>query len=134
MWLSPDRAYVLGAVGTLLILVEFVQPGRVLPGVSGAVLVTLSAYQLSQYAATRAGCFWLLAAALFFAVEAIGNVPFLAGLLGIAAAGFGGLMLLRGSTVIEPVVSWGAACVVGATVLVLSLSARRARRNKRVDL
>jgi membrane-bound serine protease (ClpP class) len=58
---DPTMAYMVFIAGSSLIAVEFVRPGRVLPGVGGAVLVMASIHALMQQQWTVAGPAFLLA-------------------------------------------------------------------------
>lgn len=46
---DPTIAYWTLVAGALLVISEFLRPGRVLPGVGGAVLLTVALHSLSQW-------------------------------------------------------------------------------------
>ena len=46
---DPNRAWIVLLVGLLMVYRELVAPGRVLPGVFGAVAITTATYSLAQH-------------------------------------------------------------------------------------
>jgi hypothetical protein len=46
---SPDAAFLLVVLGTLAVLIEFIRPGLVVPGVTGAFAITLGAWAFTVH-------------------------------------------------------------------------------------
>ncbi len=65
---SPEIAVILIALGALSVTAEFCLPGKVVPGVAGAVLLTVGTASLLSPAAPFP---LILAAALWFPVAAV---------------------------------------------------------------
>ncbi|HEY3458375.1 MAG TPA: hypothetical protein VGK64_27590 [Bryobacteraceae bacterium] len=121
MHIGPNVAFVVAILGILAIYWEFLRPGRVYPGMLGAASLVLGAWSL--------GLMWLAAAAVFFLVESCWNTRYLAGLGGTAAVILGAY---RHHVALYLAVPLGLA--FGGVTIWLAAAAKRARRNKRVDL
>jgi membrane-bound serine protease (ClpP class) len=61
---DPTNAYVALVAGGILIVSEFLRPGRILPGVGGAVLLTMALHSLSQWPWSGYGLTLLIASFL----------------------------------------------------------------------
>ena len=64
---DPNRAYVILLGGMLLVFREFLHPGRVLPGLVGALCASGAVYGLSQ-----AGCTWYGLSLIVLAIGLVG--------------------------------------------------------------
>ena len=124
---SPDRAVLTLAIGMLFISKEFLRPGRVVPGVVGAVLAAISLWALAGYGLTAKGCAAAVVGLLLLVLQG-----FRFGWL-LAAVATGALVLGTKWLVARPPVSWKAAAAMIPVSLILAFliqTAVRARRNK----
>ena len=120
--------------GAVVISLEFIRPGRVLPAVAGLTLTAWGVRDLSYWPVSNLGLSLIGLSVGLFALEAFWRVNFLAGTGGACclAAGLSQLVKQPGS------ISWMAAvpgCLLfGAWMVFLLNIAKRARRNKWSDL
>jgi len=129
MHIGPNVAFVLIIFGLLAIYCEFLRPGRIFPGMLGAAGLLWGVWALWRLSPTSAGWAWLAAAAVFFLVESCWNTRYLAGLGASAALILGAY---RHHVALYLAVPLGLA--FGGVTIWLSAAAKRARRNKRLDL
>lgn len=129
MALGPNVASVLTVFGLLAIYWELIRPGRIYPGTIGAAAVLAGGYFLWRLGPTAYGLKLLAAAGIFFVVEACWSTRLLAGVAGTAA-----LILGSGELHIAAYLALPLGMAFGAVTIWLSAGAKRARRNKRVDL
>jgi membrane-bound serine protease (ClpP class) len=120
-------------LGTLLIYVELVAPGRIAPGVIGATLVLLGLSAISVLPVHWLGAGLLVLAMALFAVEAKFVTHGLSAVAGGVAMVLGAVLLID-SPDAGMRVRWGTAVALAVpfaaiTRLLVSLAAR-ARRNK----
>ncbi|MBV9266979.1 MAG: hypothetical protein JO061_12490 [Acidobacteriaceae bacterium] len=132
--MTPDLAFVVAISGALGIYFEIARPGKVLPGVGGCVLLAWGGYSLAKHSVTAAGLALIGASVLLFVTEAAWDTRFIAGLAGTVALCVGSTMLLAGRPRISTTVGCTMSVLFGAVTTVLAAAARRARRNKRIDL
>lgn len=134
MGLGPNVAFVLTVFGLLAIYWELIRPGRIYPGTLGAGAVLVGSYFLWRLGPTAYGLGLLAAAGVFFIVEACWNTGRLAGLTATAALALGFWKLFAGPRHIAAYLAFPLCLAFGAVTIWLSAGAKRARRNKRVDL
>ena len=79
---SPDRAWIVFVVGLILIYREFSAPGRVLPGILGAVGVCLSVYSFSQRTLHTDALLMILGGIVLIMVQVFRGFFWLPGLFG----------------------------------------------------
>jgi membrane-bound serine protease (ClpP class) len=90
---DPNIAFILGAIGVVLLYVEFTHPGMVLPGIAGAIAIVLALLGFQLLPINYVGAALILVAFVLFALEAHITSH------GLLAAG-GVLALLLGSLVL----------------------------------
>lgn len=66
---NPNIAYILMMIGILGILMEFLHPGAILPGVVGATCLILSFFSLQIIPFNAAGLFFIILAIILFLLE-----------------------------------------------------------------
>jgi membrane-bound ClpP family serine protease len=126
---SPDRAWLGLLLGLVLIGRELAGPGRVLPGVLGAVVALTSVWAMSSYHFTPAGVLLVGLAVALIVVQGFRRLWFVPGVAGAALMAAGARTLLSAPWSI----SWPAALcgsAVAALAACLWFVAVRARRNK----
>jgi len=67
---DPNIAFLLGALGVMLLYVEFTHPGMVAPGVVGAIAVVLALFAFHMLPISYTGVVLLILALVLFALEA----------------------------------------------------------------
>ena len=87
---DPNIAFLLGALGVILLYVEFTHPGTVAPGVVGAIALVLALFAFHMLPISYTGVILLILAMVLFALEA--NVTS----HGVLAAG-GALAMILGA-------------------------------------
>jgi membrane-bound ClpP family serine protease len=137
--IGPNTAFVLTIFGLLAIYGELIWPGyrvaRIIgPGVLGLGTVLTGGYFLWWYSPSPQGLEWLGAAAALFLVDAFVNSYFTAGVAATVAMAMGFWKLFDSPPAIQAVLAFPLCAVFGTATAVLSYSAKRARRNKRVDI
>lgn len=93
---DPNVAYVLLLVGLLGIGLEIFSPGTVVPGVIGAIALTLGIIGATELPVEAIGVVLLVAGLLLLIAEAHLPTAGLLGLLGVAALVAGGLLIFDG--------------------------------------
>lgn len=131
---SPSLAFVLLVVGVLGIYREFLNPGRVIPGLFGLALVVISVYALAQNEPTVAGMVLVGIGIVLFVVEARWNLRFLPGIVGTLFLIDGFRRLIAGPLGINIVFAVAGSIVLGAVTILMAFGARRARENKWSDV
>ena len=126
---DPNRAFLVLLGGFVLIYRECLAPGRILPGMAGAVFVIWSAFALFQYPWRWDGLTLLLVGAALVALQAFRNWYWLPGLAGTACLMYGATRLLIIPSV-RPAYA-AAAIPFGILSIFLARIAVQARRNKR---
>jgi membrane-bound ClpP family serine protease len=137
--IGPNTAFVLTIFGLLGIYGELVWPGyrvaRIIgPGVVGLGAVLTGGYFLWLRSPSTLGLEFLGAAAALFAVDAMVSSYFIVGIAGTAALAVGFWKLFDHPPGINAAFVFPLCAVLGAATMVLSYSAKQARRNKRVDI
>jgi membrane-bound serine protease (ClpP class) len=92
---DPNIAFVLGAIGAILLYFEFTHPGMVLPGIAGAILIVLALLGFQLLPINYVGVILLVVALVLFALEAHVTSHGLLAAGGIAAMLFGSLILIK---------------------------------------
>jgi len=131
---SPSLAFVLLVVGVLGIYREFLNPGRVIPGLFGLALVVISVYALAQNEPTVAGMVLVGIGIVLFVVEARWNLRFLPGIVGTLFLIDGFRRLIAGPQGINIVFIVVGSIMLGAVTILMAYGARRARANKWSDV
>jgi membrane-bound ClpP family serine protease len=134
MHLGPNAAYALAGIGALLIYLELLRPGTVAAGLAGAALLTWSAFELSRYPVHIPALLSIAAGLILLLVEVFWNTRFAGPVTGTAALAFGSLHLVAGPRPLSAFVALPVSLIFAAVSTLLAASARRARRNKRVDV
>lgn len=67
---NPDIAYILLSLAVTALILEFIHPGAILPGVVGAIALILAFYSLAVLEASWAGVFFIILAFILFILEA----------------------------------------------------------------
>lgn len=124
---DPNLAFLILVAGGLLLYVEFTQPGMILPGVTGAILLLLGLLALSVLPINLAAVGLLVLAVVLFVLEAkiVSHGVLAAG--GVVAMVLGAVLLVEGPPELR--IRWGTALAVSIpfgiiTVFLLSLVIR----------
>ncbi len=131
--MNPSLAFILLAVGGLLIYIEFTHPGAVVPGVAGVILVVLSLFALSLLPIDWAGAGLLLVGVALLALEAKFTTHGVLALGGATAIALGGILLVNSPVPqmrVQTDVAVGVAVGFGAISLLLVELVVRARRHR----
>ncbi|MDQ2776648.1 MAG: hypothetical protein M3Y57_17275 [Acidobacteriota bacterium] len=132
--LSPGLAFTLVITGTLGVYCEFVWPGKVWPGAIGSMLLIFGAYSFARYHPSTHGLILLAFAAALFLIETFRETHLISGIAGIVALAAGFCTLLDKPRTIPPVLACLLSVIFGSVTVYLANGAKRARRNKRIDL
>lgn len=92
---DPNLAFILGAIGAILLYFEFTHPGMVLPGIAGAIAIVLALLGFNMLPINYVGAILIVLALVLFALEAHITAHGLLAAGGIAAMLFGSLILIR---------------------------------------
>ncbi|MDE3179968.1 MAG: nodulation protein NfeD [Acidobacteriota bacterium] len=92
---NPNIAFILGAIGAILLYFEFTHPGMVLPGIAGAIAIVLALIGFNMLPINYVGAILILLAFILFALEAHITSHGLLAAGGIAAMLFGSLILIK---------------------------------------
>jgi membrane-bound serine protease (ClpP class) len=131
--MNASLAFLLLAVGGILIYVEFTHPGMVLPGVAGVILAVLALFALALLPIDWAGAGLLLVGVALLALEAQFTTHGVLALGGVVAVALGGILLVNAPIPQMRVgagVAWGVALGFGAVSLLLVELVIRARRHR----
>ena len=131
--MDPSLAFVLLAVGGLLLYVEFTHPGMVAPGVAGLILVAVSLFTLSLLPIHWAGAGLLLLALVLFGLEAQFPSHGALAVGGVVCMALGGILLIDAPVPqmrIAVSVALGVALGFGAISMLLVELVVRARRHR----
>jgi len=136
-WLmDPNIAFIILAIGLLAVYFEFNHPGAVIPGVVGAFFVILAVFALNILPVRYAALGLILAAFVFFALEAKFVTHGALTVAGIASLTLGALLLIDGPIPEMRVHLWTALAVsvpLGLITAFLMSIALKARRNKKAS-
>lgn len=92
---DPNIAFILGAIGAILLYFEFTHPGFVLPGIGGAICIVLALMGFYLLPINYVGVILLILAFILFALEAHITTHGLLAAGGIVAMVFGSLILIK---------------------------------------
>jgi membrane-bound serine protease (ClpP class) len=134
MRVGPNVAFSILMVGLLLVYVEFLRPGRLLPGLFGSVMAVAGSYWLWRNAPLTPGILLLILAAVLLISETLWSAHFIPGLLGTLTTAAGFFLLFPPERRIALGLAIPISIVFGVTTTFLAFEAKRARRNKRSDL
>lgn len=132
--MGPSSSFVLALLGILGIYSEFIWPARILPGLLGAAALVCGSYFLCRHSPSRVGLLFIALALVLFILEALYRTYFVAGALASACLAFGACILFREGPGIDAGVAIPASAAFGGITTFLCSAAKRARRNKRLDL
>ncbi|HUX66797.1 MAG TPA: nodulation protein NfeD [Terriglobales bacterium] len=131
--MDPSLAFVLLAIGGLLLYVEFTHPGMVAPGVAGLILVAVAVFALSLLPIDWAGAALLLLAVVLFALEAQYPTHGALAVGGVVSMALGGILLVDAPVRqmrVAASTAVGVALGFGAISLLLVELVVRARRHR----
>lgn len=131
---SPTLAFTLLVIGVLGIYREFLNPGRVIPGIFGLALTVISVYGLSQNGPTVIGLVLISVAIALFVVESLWDLRFLPGIVATLCLIDGFRRLIEGPQGINFAFAIVGSIILGAVTILLAYGARRARQNKWSDI
>jgi membrane-bound serine protease (ClpP class) len=129
---NPNVALILMMIGVYGLIFEFWNPGAIVPGVVGAISLTLGLYALNMLPFTYAGLALIGLGVAFMVVEAMTPTIGVLGIGGLIAFVFGALMLIDTDAPGFQVSLWliGTLAVASGAILVLLLGyLLRAYRN-----
>jgi len=129
----PSYALTIAVIGVLLVYCELVWTGRVIPGVTGAILIAIGIYFLCRGPVSVIGPLWIVCAALLFVGEVLARADFFFACAGIAALTIGFCFLVPAPAALPYSLTVPLGIVLGAITAILCVGAKRARRNKRAD-
>lgn len=124
----------MAVAGTFGLYFECVRPGRVLPGIAGLAFLIVGGRALRAHHPTHTGLFALAIAAVLFVADATVETHSALGAVAILTMVFGALRLLPAPCNVGPVGAAAASLLFGAVSMRFAYLARRARRNKQLDL
>jgi membrane-bound serine protease (ClpP class) len=93
---NPNIAYVLLSLAVTGLILEFIHPGAILPGVVGAISLILAFYSLAVLEASWAGVFFIILAFILFILEAFVTSFGILTIGGIASLVMGSIILFGG--------------------------------------
>ena len=128
MALSAGTAYSLTVLSILLVYIELIRPGAILPGVCGLMLLCFGAHELWRQSFHAKGVGLCIFGIGLVAAEAVLTARFISGALGTVALIAGSLLLCGDRIPAAVAVAGGLA--VGLTSTVLAALGCSARRNK----
>ena len=135
---NPNVALILMMLGVYGIIFEFWNPGAVVPGVIGAICLTLGLYALNQLPLDYAGLALIGLGIVFMVAEAITPAFGIMGFGGLAAFTIGSAMLIDTDAPGYQISWWviGTMSAISASVLILLLgfTVRAYRRPIRADI
>jgi membrane-bound serine protease (ClpP class) len=115
---NPDIAYVLLSLAVTALILEFIHPGAILPGVVGAIALILAFYSLAVLEASWAGVFFIILAFILFILEAFVTSFGMLTIGGIASLVMGSIILFGGGPALFQLhINWW---VVAAVVIVVT--------------
>jgi membrane-bound serine protease (ClpP class) len=129
---DPNIAYLLMSIGTIGIMAELYSPGAILPGIIGAISLTLAFYSLQSLPVNYAGALLVILGVVFLLLEISVTSYGLLALGGLAAMTLGGLFLIKSdapfmqlslSFLLPTVITIGA--LVGTVIWMAAKSGRR---------
>ena len=92
---DPNIAFVLGAIGAILLYFEFTHPGMVFPGIAGAIAIVLALLGFNLLPINYVGAVLIVLGLVLFALEAHITTHGLLAAGGVIAVLFGSLILIK---------------------------------------
>jgi membrane-bound ClpP family serine protease len=132
--MTPDQALLLTLTGILGVYCELVWPGRVVPGVAGALMAAVGVRGFTHMELSCWGLVFTGLGLAFFLIEAFWRVNLLAGAAGAVSLSVGACVLVDGPGGVSRAVALPACLIFSGLTLFLCWVAKRARRNKWSDL
>jgi membrane-bound serine protease (ClpP class) len=126
--LDPSVAFLLLVAGLAGLALEALAPGRVLPGLLGAVALLLGLFATIQLPVNLGGAVLLLAAIALLAARLVAARSIVVGLAGAVALGAAGLLLFEGgmgALQVSPAAAAAAGALAAGAVLALRASGGR---------
>ncbi len=115
---NPNIAYILLSLAVIALILEFIHPGAILPGVVGAISLILAFYSLAVLEASWAGVFFIILAFILFILEAFVTSFGILTIGGIASLIMGSIILFGGGPELFQLhINWW---VVAAVVIVVT--------------
>jgi membrane-bound serine protease (ClpP class) len=115
---DPNIAYILLSLAVTGIILEFVNPGSILPGVVGAISLILAFYSLAVLEASWAGVFFIILAFVMFILEAFVTSFGMLTIGGIASLVMGSIILFGGGPELFSLdINWWVIAVVVVVVV-----------------
>src|SRR5579875_1611831 len=93
---GPNLAFALSISGAFLIYLELVRPGALIPGLTGAAILTWSAFELSHYPIHLPALAPIALGLLLLLAEIVWTTRFAAPVLGTLGLAFGSVHLVTG--------------------------------------
>jgi membrane-bound serine protease (ClpP class) len=110
---NPDIAYILLSLAVTALILEFIHPGAILPGVVGAIALILAFYSLAVLEASWAGVFFIILAFILFILEAFVTSFGMLTIGGIASLVMGSIILFGGGPALFQLhINWWVVAVV----------------------
>jgi membrane-bound serine protease (ClpP class) len=131
---NPNAAFLLAVLGVLGIYIEFIWPGRILPGLLGAAALVCGCYFLARHSPSNLGLVLIGIALVLFIAESLYSTYFVAGAIATACLAIGARKLFNSVPEITAGVAIPASIVFGGVTIFLGSAGKRARRNKRSDI
>ena len=115
---DPNIAYILLSLAVTALILEFIHPGAILPGVVGAISLILAFYSLAVLEASWAGVFFIVLAFILFILEAFVTSFGMLTIGGVASLIMGSIILFGGGPELFQLhINWW---VVAAVVIVVT--------------
>ena len=109
---DPNIAYILLTLATTGLVLEFVNPGSILPGVVGAISLILAFYSLAVLEASWAGVFFIILGFILFILEAFVTSYGMLTIGGVTSLVMGSIILFGGGPELFHIDWWVIAIVV----------------------
>lgn len=126
---SPDRAWIVILAGIVMIYREFVAPGRVLPGIFGAVAICVAGYALFQHHWHIYALAHIVLAALLIVLQGLRRWYWLPSIAAAALMTMGALHLTDPPISLFPSLASIPLALASGFLLHTALEARRRKRS-----
>ncbi len=135
-WIAdPNIAFILAAIGAVLLWIEFTHPGMVAPGVVGAIALILALYAFNLLPINYAGAVLILLGLVLFALEVKVTSHGVLAAGGIVAMIIGAMILINSpfpEARIRPSTAVAVVLPLGIIVVILLRFAMAARKKKSI--
>lgn len=134
---DPNIAFIFLSLGSLALVIEFLNPGQILPGVAGAIMLLLAFFSLGTLPFNWAGIFLIALAFVLFFLEIFITSHGILGAGGLVALIMGGLLLTSGNPPgfrVSPWLVWGLALAVGVSFVSVVAFILRAGRPPKISV